>query len=136
MASFEISGLDEMFAKIKKMGQDLDSVKSKAIKKGAEVIRKEMSDRAPVGDKTPWQLKSGGGKNYTTEHLKDNIVISEVKKGAVEIGPQEDFYYAKLLEFGTVNMKPHPFAEAAYLSKRAEALEAMGDEIKKVIEGV
>lgn len=134
----ELSGIEELLAKLQKVSKNVELVKEKALKKGAEVIRKSMQEKAPRGDKLASTQKAHPGKIYAMEHLKDNIIISDIKgEGSeqhVDVGPQEDFFYAKFLEFGTSKMHAQPFAEPGFLEKRNEALEAIADEIRKAVE--
>jgi len=139
----ELSGVDEfiksMQAKAKKL--ESKSEKTKILKAGAEPIRKAMADRAPRGIKKTdtWQYKVG--KKYAIEHLKDNIIASDVKTDAngeeyIAVGPEAHFFYGPFLEFGTSKMASQPFAEPAVIEKKNESLQAMAEETKKVIEGV
>jgi HK97 gp10 family phage protein len=131
---FEITGINEMLAKLKKVNVNVEKVKEKALKAGAEPIRKAMSKlvRRGVKENIEW-LKRNKGK-YALEHLQDNIIISEVKDDSVFVGPDKHFYYASMLEFGTVNMDSYPFAEPGYLEGRKEALENIAEVVREAIE--
>ena len=113
------------------------NLKKKILNAGAEPIRKAMAEKAPRGVKNPNTWESKAGKKYAVEHLKDNIIVSDIKENdTVEVGPESHFFYAKMLEFGTSKMAAQPFAEPGYLEKRNEAIEAMANETKKVIENL
>ena len=123
---FEISGIDEMLAKLKKIGGNVEKVKEKALKAGAEKIRKPIANLAPRS-------------TIPHEHMADNIIISEVQKDSdgnefVDVGPDKSKYYAKFQEFGTVKQKAKPFVEPGYLQGRKEALEAIAEVVKGAIE--
>lgn len=118
----ELSGMNEMLQKLEKMGKNVDKVKEKALKAGAEKIRKPIADLAPRS-KIPH------------EHMADSIIISEVKKDTggnefVEVGPEKSKFWAKFNEFGTVKMKAHPFVEPGFLQGKKEALEAIAEVVK------
>jgi len=123
----ELTGMSEMLAMLQKKGRNVENVKAKALKAGAEKIRKPMADIAPRS-KIPH------------EHMADSIIISEVKKDSagneyVEVGPEEEKFWAKFNEFGTVKMKAHPFVEPGYLQGRKEALSTIAEVVKGAIEG-
>jgi HK97 gp10 family phage protein len=122
---FELNGDVEFIKSMQKIAVKLESKKDKTriLKAGAEPIRKAMSQKAPRS-------------MIAKEHMGDNIIISDMQEGDfVEVGPAKKFFYAKFQEFGTVKQNAKPFAEPAYLEKRQEAIEAMANETKKVIEG-
>ena len=117
-----LTGMDELLARLARTNTNVEAVKGKALMTGAEIIQKEIEARAPV--------KSG--------FLKDHIVISE-KAGvdAIDVGPGKEVYYAKMIEFGTKKgnkLSPNPFVEPAYLAKRAEAKEAIAEVIREEID--
>lgn len=131
----ELTGMNEMLTKFKKLESKFEKVKEREeiLQAGAEPIRKAMSDRAPRGVKNmqTWQAKAG--KEYAIEHLKDNIIISKMLLSSVDVGPSKVFFYAPMLEFGTVKMSSQAFAEPAFLEKKEEALQAMADKMRKMI---
>lgn len=114
----ELSGMDELLARLARTNTNVEAAKRKALMAGAEIIRKEIEARAPVD----------------TGFLKARIVISE-KAGVsyVDVGPSEAVYYAKMLEFGTKKMKAQPFIEPAFLDRRRESITAMRDVIRGAI---
>ena len=59
----ELSGMDELLARLASTTQNVERTKEKALKKGAEVIKEEMSTNAPV----------------LTGNLKENIEVSDMK---------------------------------------------------------
>lgn len=136
----ELSGMDEMLARLQRIGGNVEQSSDKAIYKGAEVIQQAMIDGAPRGtlNTQSWQYKAG--KKYAVEHLKDNIVIGKVKgvgvSRYVNVGPEKNFFYAKFFEFGTVKMAAKPFMEPAFLAKRREALATMAEVIREAIRNV
>lgn len=120
--SIEITGINEMLAKIEKLGKNVEKIKKKALSKGAEVLKTEISQNA---------VRS----STHAKHLADNIEISDVKVGSdgleyLLVGPTKEYFYGKFLEFGTVKMRARPFMEPALLSKKQEVLEKIAEEIR------
>ena len=120
-----LSGMDELLARLARTNANVDIVREKALKKGAEVIRGEIVSRTPV----------------RTGNLKDNIVIGEVKgqgsKQYVDVGPSKgQGFYGKYLEFGTKKMAAKPFIEPAFLAKRKEAMDVIAEVIEEAIRDV
>lgn len=124
----EVSGIKEMLQNIEKKGKNVDKVKEKALKAGAEKIRKPIEQFAQIHR-----------SNINHEHMADNIIISEVKKDGndeyVEIGPEISDFYANFIEFGTVKMKSEPFVEPGYIQGKKDALETIAEVIREEIEG-
>ena len=119
----ELSGMDELLARLARTNTNVEAVREKALKKGAGIIRDEIEARTPV----------------RTGNLKDNIVIGEVKgqgsKQYVDVGPSKgQGFYGKYLELGTVKMAAKPFIEPSFLAKRAEVKETMKGVIREAIE--
>ena len=118
----EVTGMDELLARLARTNTNVEAVREKALKKGAGIIRDEIEARTPV----------------RTGKLKDNIVIGEVKgqgsKQYVEVGPSKgQGFYGKYIELGTVKMAAKPFIEPAFLAKRAEVKETMKGVIREAI---
>lgn len=132
----EVSGMNEMLARLQRMGGNVEQSGDKALKKGADVIRRAISD-APNGVKNhqTWQYKAG--KKYAVEHLKDNIILSKIlgtgARRYINIGPERNFFYARFFEFGTVKMGAKPFMEPAFIAKKQEAKDAMKEVIAEAI---
>jgi len=123
---FELEGAEEFLAALKKKGALLESQQEKIMLAGAEILKAEAENRAPV----------------LTGNLKQRIFITEVEKdydgsNFVYVGPSDPGkgFYGRMLEFGTVKMRARPWFEPSYLSKKAAMLVAMAAEAKKVIEG-
>lgn len=128
--SFEITGINELLANLERIGRNVEQAKKQALNEGAEIIKESAKQKCPRS-------------TQRGSHLADNIIISDVKQGVdgkpyVEIGPQkssnDEFFYGKFLEFGTVKMNAKPFMEPAFLEKRREALDKIADVIRGVVE--
>ena len=121
-----LSGMDELLARLARTTQNVSAVKKKALKAGAEKIRKPIADLAPRS-------------SIPHEHMADSIVISEMQTDSsgnvfVEVGPKKSKFYAKFQEFGTVKQKAQPFEEPGYLQGRKGALSTIADVIRGAIE--
>ena len=124
----EMSG-DAVFVKL--MQDKAKQLRSKSKKKkilmaGANPIRDAIERN------TPRDLQNVNG-----EHMQDNIIISDIlDDDTVKIGPEERFFYDKFYEFGTTKQDAKPFVEPSYLKKRKDAISAMADKTRQVINGV
>ena len=143
----EIDGMDVIIARLEQTSQNVTAVKRAAVMEGAKIIQAEIKARAPVD----------------TGFLRDNIVISRTFNSngeTVKVGPNEDAFYARFLEFGYTlrarktststsrsrsvyerrgsggKVPAKPFIEPAYLAKRAEAKEAIAEAIREAINDV
>jgi HK97 gp10 family phage protein len=88
------------------------TIRTQALRAGAEPIRQAMSQMAPRDPGAP--------------DLADNIVVSTVRKGgvtslisdeqtsAVAVGPEKKFFYGFFQEYGTVHHAAQPFARPAF----------------------
>lgn len=118
----QLRGMDELLNRLENMGDRAESVKDKALMKGAEHLQKEIENNAPVGP----------GKN----HIKDNVVI-EKKGDKVLVGPEKKYFYGHFLEFGFYNkrVKRHiparPFMGPAFENNINRIQDIMSDEIKR-----
>lgn len=133
----ELSGMDELLARLQSVNRNVEFVKEVALEKGAEVFRREIRNNAPTGVKNTQSWQYRAGKKYAVEHLKDNIIISRVfgqgNKQYVNVGPEKHFFYSRFFELGTVHQRAKPFIEPAFLSKRHEALAAIKEVIEEAI---
>ena len=141
----EIDGMDVIIARLERTSQNVTAVKKAAVLAGAKILQDEIIRRAP---------KDSG-------NLKDNIAISQTSYGneeTVKVGPTDDAFYARFLEFGYTlrarkttgstsrsksvyerrgtggKVPAKPFIEPAYLAKRAEAKEAIAKVIREAID--
>lgn len=103
----------------------------RAASKGGDKIREAAARRAP---------QSPGGPTRGGQHLKDNI-ITEVtpthnpEHGQVGIGPHEDAFHGIFFtrEFGAPHHSPQPWLRPAFDRKRSAAVDAVGDELARII---
>ena len=119
MAKMEIEGIEELLDKLQRLGEQSKSIENKALKKAGSVVEDAIKNEAPV--------RSG--------NLKKSIKTSGVKTKNgikhVEIGPRNDGFYGKFIEFGTVHIKANPFMGRGYEKSKNEAMNKISEEIRK-----
>jgi len=118
--SLDLRGMADLRHRLEELGRIGDHIEEKALKAGAEIIRKEISRRAP--------------KN--TGRLAEHIIYSEVVKGNIDVGPHKDYFYARFLEYGTKFMSAEPFIEPAYLAVKGEVQRVMANVIRRELQAL
>jgi HK97 gp10 family phage protein len=128
--AFELTGINELIAELERRGNNVEQTKKRALNEGATLIKNAMKQKCPRS------TKQG-------QHLADNIIVSDVNmdssgKAFVEVGPKKsdnnEFFYGKFLEWGTVKQKATPFAEPGFLEKRQAALDKIAEVIRGAIQ--
>jgi HK97 gp10 family phage protein len=100
-----------------------------AVRAGANLVKKEIKARAPVGAEATKNNRKYG-------HLRDNIIVAMDKtRSAVtySVGVGRAFW-GRFLEFGTRFMAARPFMRPAFEASRDAAVRKMGDILGKGIE--
>jgi len=127
-----IDGLEELDKRLRALPDKINrDIMGKALEDGAEIIRAEAEANAPY---------DGSSMGH---HLKDNIKLSDVKRrgSSTEIQVGIDYKKVKhghLVEFGHGGPKPapaHPFMRPAFDTKKGEALHAIRETLRRLIEG-
>lgn len=114
--SFEVEGMRQLKERLRRLESIGDRIGEKALIAGAEILQAEMERRSPK----------------RTGALSKHIIISEVVKGNIDVGPEvKDYFYARFLEFGTKFMTAQPFIEPAFLAVKGKVQRAMADVIRK-----
>jgi len=124
MANIDFDGFNEILEGLKQLGGRAKETETKMLKKGAEIVQKEASRKAPRS-------------NLSKKHLADNIGISRVlsKNGKkfILVGPSKgdnsEFFYGKFIEWGTSKRSAHPFLEPALMDSSEEIL----NEAKRIL---
>jgi len=137
MAEFEMSGHEEIEAKIKKLNAQSNRVENKAMREGAKLLRDAFSERAPRGP-SPRQPTSKSQRWRTGKHAADNIKVGNVRRDrggkyvlvGVQKGDNSRYFYLKFHEWGTTKMPAKPFMEPTEREKRHEVLQKIRDELK------
>jgi HK97 gp10 family phage protein len=114
-ARFE--GMTELQSQIAQLGLSISThVEEKALEKAAEFLQSKIEDTVTV----------------KTGKLQENITISSVKDGAIEIGPAfADAFYGHFLEFGTSKMSAKPFMQNTFEDNSEETQEILKNVIKR-----
>lgn len=121
---FRVEGLDDLMASLNSLEEKIATrAENKALREGAEVLRKGISKRAP---------RDTGG-------LAENIVMSGVKQSelgkCIEVGPDKKHFYGLFHEFGTVKISAHPFMGPALEEDSKAVMDKMAgvlrEELKK-----
>lgn len=125
----EFDGMDELLAKVKAIstGREFEETNKYIVKQGLELAKNKMKSKMPTSKDNS---KSGKKGNRPSGNAKNNILASKVtnKKGyfSGEVGwgtnAEDEYFYAKFINYGTTKMKPQPFVQDTY------------DEIEKPIE--
>ncbi|MBS4188650.1 HK97 gp10 family phage protein [Bacillus sp. FJAT-49705] len=122
MTGIQLQGMDQLLRRLETMSNQAEVVKEKALMKGAEHLKQEISNNAPTGP---------GSK-----HIKDNIVI-EKKMDKVLVGPERSYFYGHFIEFGfyNVRVKRHisarPFMAPSFENNVGQIQRIMADEISR-----
>jgi HK97 gp10 family phage protein len=122
----EVQGFDELLKTLEQQGKNIEEIKETALVKGAELLQEAIKNNTPVDESVKYLQK----KYSPGQHLRDNIIVSPMfQDNYIIISPLKtsrgDFYYAKMLEYGTTNMTARPFFEPTVISKRNEVIDLM-----------
>jgi len=103
-------GAEEMTVVLRRVAKGLSLVEMKEnLRQGAELIRARAAQLAPRGPTAP--------------HMADHIITQLDDRGlAVFVGPEQEFFYAKFHEFGTIKMWGSPFLRPAFDTEQTRAL--------------
>ena len=93
---------------------------------GGRVISYEAERRAP--------RRKGGGGNQAYKTIRARHVSSGRGVAHIAVGPSSKGYYLMFQEFGTSRHKAQPFLRPAFDEKQHEAIQAMADEFKRIME--
>jgi HK97 gp10 family phage protein len=116
--SFDVSGLNELMARLRNMSNQGKEIEEKALKAGAQIFRDQIEENTPVYP-------------FGNDHGKDFIVVGEVKEGTVPIGPDGKHYYLRFPEFGTSKQPAQGFIERAFNDKKSDAQQAIVEVINE-----
>lgn len=116
----KMTGFNDLKRALEKKGDKAKDVLEDVVLAGAEVIRDEMSQRAP----------------RRTGELAEKIITETLEKTNTKaeagIGPDESVAWrARFLEFGTKNMEAEPFVFPAFEAKKDEAEREMANRLRR-----
>lgn len=122
MDGFNVSGLNEILARLNELGDRAEIIEKKALKKGAEIVQEAMKGNVNRSDRD-------------SVHIQDDLKVSIKDENGVkvaEIGPgKATAWRAKFLEFGTTKMPAYPFVEKSLTENREQVMEAIARELKR-----
>ena len=119
MAEMKVEGLDNLLTEVAKLGQEAAKTENTALREAGEIVKDAIKNITPE----------------RTGRLKRSIALSRVKTKDgvkfIEVAPGKDAYWSRFVEFGTVKMKAKPFMAPGFESSKAQAMEAIEQELKK-----
>jgi HK97 gp10 family phage protein len=119
VADMKLEGMENLLDEIERLGKTGSRIENKALREAGNVVKEAIQKEAPI--------RSG--------KLKESINVSRVKNkdGAkrVEVGPNEDVFYSRFVEFGTVKMKANPFMARGYETSKDSAMETIEKNLKE-----
>ena len=120
-ADFKVEGMEELIKKVNELGAKAEKEKTNALKKGAEVLKKDIK-----GNIIKKGLVDSGA-------LRDSIKV-KVNKGKAKIGIVDlgDAYYRAFHEFGTTRLPARPFIQQS-VEKFDEVQVVVGNYLKEVV---
>jgi HK97 gp10 family phage protein len=96
------------------------------LKAAGEIVAADARRRVPVGKSRP---AAKGGKDWTAREagaLKASIRVVTLNdnpmKGVRVYAGSHKVFYARFVEYGTVNMQAHPFLRPALMASKADIL--------------
>ena len=115
-AELETKGFEEILNNLQSLGRKGSRIENIALKSGGEIVRKQVEENAQRS-------------NIDHEHLKDNIVCSNIKNkmGVKSIEVKVDKKNTKIFwdvfnEFGTSKMPANHFMSNGFNDSKEEAL--------------
>ncbi|MEC0664484.1 HK97 gp10 family phage protein [Priestia flexa] len=114
--SMNMVGMKNLMNELKKLETLGDRIAEKALQAGAKILQREIIKRTPE----------------RTGNLAENIIVSKVVQGYIDIGPDfKNAFYARFLEYGTSTMDAQPFIEPAFLAVKDEVQAVMAQVIRQ-----
>lgn len=123
-ARFDLKGLDEYIESLQQAEVDIDAAVQRALKKGGEVLEKEMDQRVPVD--------SGNLKDHINidgPHQEGNFSYVEV--GVVN-ADEETAIYGNVQEYGSPskNIRAQPYIRPAIDGRKNAVKNAIKESLK------
>ena len=151
---FKTQGFKELSQTLRGLSDDVRKrVLKRAARAGGLVVEEEAKRNAPVLKKAdPRRIAGTLKKNIRTVSVKDKSIDGAAvkvhvrklsrkaisafkgKTGKSSAENPDDPFYARFVEYGTSKMSAQPFLRPALMTKRAEAVNAMRNEVKRGID--
>lgn len=122
MANIELEGMDEIFARLEKMGKEANTITKTALEKAGKYEAEEMEKEAPVSE----GKSKGMSKSINVSNVK-------TKKGIkfVQVSPDKQHFYYNFVELGTQRMPANPFMARTFEKTKGNLKEIIKNELKK-----
>jgi HK97 gp10 family phage protein len=115
----ELLGIEGLIAEVEKLGKQGARIENKALREAGGVVKEAIQNETPVDTGT----------------LKKSIDVSRVKTKdgmkQVEVGPDNEGWYGKFVEFGTVKIRANPFMGRGYESSKNKAMDTIKENLRK-----
>lgn len=130
-----IEGAAELEKVLKMLPKQItEKVLVSSVRAGANIVKKEMEARAPIGT----EIKKRKGRTLPPGTLKKGIKTRRDKKSGasvtIKVGVFKKGFYGQFLEFGTKEISAKPFLRPAWEQTKMEALEKIGQALGKNIQ--
>lgn len=116
---FELMGIEDLITEVERLGKQGARIENKALREAGEVVKEAIQNETPVDTGT----------------LKKSIDVSRVKTKdgmkQVEVGPDNEGWYGKFVEFGTVKIRANPFMGRGYESSKNKAMDTIKENLRK-----
>lgn len=119
MAKLELLGMENLIAEVEKLGAAGNRIENKALREAGEVVRGAIEKETPKRTGT------------LRESIKASGVRAKEGMKQVLVGPGDEGWYGKFVEFGTVKKKANPFMARGYEASKEEAVKKIAAELRK-----
>lgn len=117
--SLELMGIEDLITEVEKLGKQGARIENKALREAGDVVKEAIQNETPV----------------RTGTLKNSITVSRVKTKdgmkQVEVGPDDEGWYGKFVEFGTVKIRANPFMGRGYETSKEKAMDTIAENLRK-----
>jgi HK97 gp10 family phage protein len=123
----DLSGFDEFLEKLQQIGEDVDAAAARALEAGAAVAAAGMQRRVAVDT------------GNLQEHIQAGPVELDGNNSTIEVGiisaDGKTVRYAMVQEYGSANVKAHPYIRPTMAEDKAKIRAAMRAALKGIIGG-
>ena len=124
MIKAQVKGMPELKMAIRALQAECKSALKEAILAGAQPIHDEAELIAPRSD-NPTEV------GHLADHIEIEVAKSTPSTCLVRIGPDEDHWYGRFSETGTVKMAARPYLRPALDTKQKEAIREFAAVMKR-----
>jgi len=117
--NLELMGIEDLITEVEKLGKQGARIENKALREAGDVVKEAIRNETPVDTGT----------------LKKSINVSRVKTKdgmkQVEVGPDDEGWHGKFVEFGTVKIRANPFMGRGYETSKDKAMDTIKENLRK-----